>query len=297
MLIVGAEVQPLTKENQKLLGWLLAAFWIGTLLVCGEIWLKYIKGTSISQSRYVYSGKNGISSSILFALLISAYHYRTGIRAKPLWLSIVIGAASIFMAYVLLALKCRAVIFSIPFLIIIEIANTRNPAKYRQALAAASFGIGALILIFPTTRDLLINGILLSNGKGNLDSISSGRITLISEAINVFKLSPVFGIGSYYVDCAPIELLVEYGAIGLILALPSYLLIPYILYKRRGSTKTEWNLLLLLCVIFLINSIFEAFTPYGPGLRTFMLWLLAGQVYSDMSGKTLKDFPITRLRI
>lgn len=295
MFCVGAEVVSLKGKDSSLRRNGFASFWIGTLFVCAEIWFRYLRGVSITQGGYAYSGKNAISSSILFSLIISVYYFRDAQNKKPVWLCFLVGLASLFMAYVLLALKCRAVIVAIPFVVACEAINPRNEKKYRWGLLAASLAAVCLVLIVPTTRNILINGILLSNGKGSLDSISSGRITLIIEAWNVFKLSPIFGIGPYYVDCAPMELLTEYGVLGFILCLPSYFLILYVLIKGRWSKKVEWNYLLLLFVVFLLNSLFEAYTPYGPGLRTFVLWMLAGEIAAD--SKNMVFIPMTRLTI
>ena len=116
----------------------------------------------------------------------------------------------------------------------------------------------------------------------SLDRYSADRLPMIREGLLLFKDSKLFGIGntsiipqSFYVECFPIDVLVQLGFVGFILYFIFYLILFILLFKNKYHGS---NLLLAkACFIAsLIISLFSANAPMGPGTAFSFMWFLIG---------------------
>ena len=96
--------------------------------------------------------------------------------------------------------------------------------------------------------------------------------------------SSLIGTGKYYVDSLYINVLTENGVIGA--------LIIYIIWGLRISrnfvVNRQYNavpyvrkdMIMCLTIFFFIESVLEGYPPFGPGVSSFMFWLLCSLDYS-----------------
>jgi hypothetical protein len=132
------------------------------------------------------------------------------------------------------------------------------------------------ILLSPTAYNIIVNGIIFgSRDIHDLDDLSSGRVGLVSEAMNSITEHPWIGIGNYYLDCMPIAMVLQFGIVG---ATMVFIYIGRIWYEIH---KLDKGIDLHLCtyLIFIpmiLNSLFEAQPPFGPGMKCFLLWMMLG---------------------
>ena len=85
----------------------------------------------------------------------------------------------------------------------------------------------------------------------------------------------MFGIGGGYVDSFPFEILINYGIIGFItMAIFIVKLSRMVLrFNKNNRICLTAN---ILWVVFLLNSLFEAYPPFGPGIKCSLLWMTIG---------------------
>ena len=250
-------------------------FFFANIFMAVDLFVEYFIGFDFSEITYVYAEKNGIAPLFVIAALVPFLYPP---RNKIYFGIEIIG--SIFLLVMIAMLKCRAVLVVIP---ILAIFLSFNP-KYKPFVPYVVLGITAfsLIVVFlvPQLRTLIIENILFANrSSGSIDDIASGRITYVTTGLKLFALSPVTGIGSYYIDLAPAEILVSYGVVGFLLTIPSFSapIVTYCFAKKKLGNESRMFFVSML-IIFYSNSLFEAYSPYGPGVRAFMLWFFAGFV-------------------
>lgn len=127
----------------------------------------------------------------------------------------------------------------------------------------------------PITRNFIDQAFFLNKYKGaDLDTFSSGRLHLWENALRTFIKHPIFGTGKYYVDCSYILVLAETGLIGFLLIEPIWLKRIIVNLKYKGEPRTRL-LLTGLTIFYIIESALEGYPPFGPGVSSFMFWLLS----------------------
>jgi len=134
-----------------------------------------------------------------------------------------------------------------------------------------------LILTNEYIYDIVINNILLNNkNTEDLNDISSGRMEHLTYFLTHFKDSLLIGRGNDWVESFPLNTLLNYGILG---AIPLFILwlFPLKLLKKQNNDNIKLrNSLILIYVVYMTNSIFEALAPFGPGVKCYMLWLICG---------------------
>ena len=83
------------------------------------------------------------------------------------------------------------------------------------------------------------------------------------------------GTGKCYIDSFPIQILVKYGIVGLLFMSMFLYKITKIIFNFSRNNMLHLSSYLLLCV-FLLNSLFEAYPPFGPGIKCCILWIFVG---------------------
>ena len=246
-----------------------------TYVVCALIFAAYINITFfasyqawLASKQYLFASKNSAAQIWCTAILIIYYIILPVARRKYFWYT------STFYLLILCGLsQCRTAILGLACVLIFNILMySKHKVKWCLLLC---FGLCGMLLL-SETRQFISQVFLLDKYAGaDLNTMSSGRLGLYAKAIDVFCDSPFVGVGRYYVDCSYIYILAESGIIG-------FLLIEYVWVKRfftnikREKLSYAKPFMLTSFVIFyLVESMLEGQPPFGPGVSSFMFWMLS----------------------
>ena len=244
-------------------GVIVAIFVYRTILSNGFSWTSRV---------YAYNSKNSVSQIILTAILFLIYLHGRKNRLWNIGMEVLIGA----LIFELFMLKSRASLLGLA-IIFISVLISKEYKKSTKIIVILVLVVFGLILIFNTHfRYFFIDSIILAGRDStNLNSISSGRMDMLIEFPELFWKKPVIGYGRYYVECMPLDALIETGIIGGVLfniiALSPivYSIKSYICYRQPIDF-----LLIIIGICYYINGLFEQLAPFGPGVKCYILWLL-----------------------
>ena len=256
--------------NAKILKTISSVILLCCFLLGINLYMNYFIGYDISEREYVYGNKNSIGQIFLSSIFLSVLFFPKSKIFK--WLSI---AEILCLLILIFLLKARATILCFVFCFTV-LSLILKDRRLKIALAIIIAGAVTYLISNPNFFKLIINDIILnSSNPSNLDQISSGRVGFIGDALKLVNVHLMFGSGEYYVDCMPINILVEYGIVGLIIiSLYLYMMVRKIL---RFNLESKLNLCALIIFLsYMLNSLFEAYPPFGPGVKCFMLWMILG---------------------
>lgn len=248
---------------------------IGKLyLVCSlilAVWvqLKYFSSYEswLHAEMYVYHSKNSGGQIWISAILVSVclLEYKREIEK----ILIYIGCA--YLLFITAMSQCRTSLLGI-LVAVIAVSVFRSKYKVRWIVLIAFVVIAMWII--PVTRQFLEQALLLNKYEGaDLNTFSSGRLDFYEKAFQKILSSPIFGNGKAYVDCSYMSVLLESGVIG-------FALIEWIWGKKMvlcfqfEGEQNERLFLFLITVFYIIESLLEGYPPFGPGVSSFMFWLL-----------------------
>ena len=177
-------------------------------------------------------------------------------------------------------MQCRTSLLALFVAIIVLLCCSRN----KRILIAVVICAVALLILSPTVQTYVSHALFLDKYRGaDLNTFSSGRMDVWSDALVAAKESPLIGLGSYYVDCFYIN---TYANIGLFGSLFVFMLwgIRVAVNSFRGFNARHqltflnwlWVTAFSLTVFYLIESILEGNPPFGPGASSFLFWMLSG---------------------
>lgn len=269
ILILGSSFAPyINSRNRR---WIFGSFSLAAFFLALLTYILVLRGTDLSSPTYAYESKNSTGPILLCA---SVFLFFSSTSSKFLH-RILRWLGALFFIVMIAIMKCRAVLVAAPFVYLVVFLYTK-PTNV-QITIVFSIVMLAIILIFsiPSIRETIIDNILFNN-KTNLDSLSSGRISSIIKAFEMFR--PFLGSGDTYVDCFPVQLICSFGIFGSIMLLPFIGLRFYALYlaKKRENNRANFYLLLILTIFFMMNSLLEGHGAFGPGARSFVYWLVIG---------------------
>lgn len=240
---------------------LLFAFYINIIYFSSyQAWL--------ASNQYIFDSKNSAAQIWCSAILITYYVILPIAKKKYFWY---IAIAYLFMLCGLS--QCRTAMLG---LICVTMFNVLIYSKHKIKWMLLIFlGICGL-LFFPDTRQFVNQAFLLEKYAGaDMNTMSSGRLVSYTKAFENFCEAPFFGVGRYYVDCSYIYILAESGIIG-------FLLIEYIWAKRiilnlrnKYSSYAKTYMLNSFTIFYFIESLLEGQPPFGPGVTSFMFWMLS----------------------
>ena len=260
-------------------------------LVCGvflslDVYVNYLAGANIMSASYAYDEKNSLGQILLCIIFISILFFKPKDK-RILWAS---RLCMLFMLLVMILLKSRATFVSA--LYILYYATLR---KGNKKLKIAILTIGLLLCVFllanANAYDVIVNGIVFGGrNSSDLNSLTSNRVILFAIALKLIPQHPWVGAGEYYVDCLPLNLLTEYGIIGLTIVI-TFLF--YLFHSLNTKVKTPLRMAAyVLYMSCLINALFEAYPPFGPGVKCFILWMVYGFALAEatlQTGNNTKD--------
>lgn len=255
-----------------------------TYVVCALIFAAYINITFfasyqawLASKQYLFASKNSAAQIWCTAILIIYYVILPVAKKKYLWY-----ASGGYLLILCGLSQCRTAILGLACVVIYNILiNSKHKAKWIFLICFAICGL----LVFSETRQFISQVFLIDKYAGaDLNTMSSGRLGLYAKAIDKFFASPFIGVGRYYVDCSYIYILAENGIIG-------FLLIEFIWFKRivlnlkhKHYPYARPYMLTSFVIFYFIESLLEGQPPFGPGVSSFMFWMLSEIKVGDTIG-------------
>ena len=128
--------------------------------------------------------------------------------------------------------------------------------------------------------DMFVGNIMFAGrNASSLDSLTSGRVSIVSEFPTLIEGHWLTGIGSLYFECFPLSCILQFGIItGSIIIGIAYL--PIIKSLKFDRTNVYSSILVIVCIGYGINSIFEGLAPIGPGVKCYYMWLMYGILFA-----------------
>lgn len=258
------------------------------LLISVDIYFHYFQGHSFSNIAYVYGAKNSAASIFLSAVILNLSLYN---RKWALWRKVLLLASSGLLIYMCILMRSRAVLLATAVLPLVYIwfQETSLGHKIGRTLGVSTV-VGAFLLN-SAIYDFFINNLFLKVTSASrpssltLDYVSSNRFAYFEVFSKEILGHELTGVGFYYMDNFYLESLLNYGYIvGTAFILVALSPILYALWKRASSHRF-YMAFLALAFSYTINALFEGYAPFGPGAKSFILWLVFGCLLNTRIGK------------
>lgn len=236
------------------------------------IYTQFLSLVSISERIYAFQAKNSMGQILLNAMIIIITCFNT----KNNSVRSLIYLPMILIVIILFMLKSRATLLGLFFVIAYYIFKYNN-SKIR--IAAFIITLCIIVYVFTNQRayEIIVENILFaSRDASNINDLSSGRLGLFLIELKKISVSPILGSGNFYMDCFPLMMIVQYGFVGATIIFSFLFKISKIV---TSDFKPRINLNLAIYLLFwtsMINSMFEAQAPFGPGIKCFLVWLIFG---------------------
>jgi len=249
---------------------LMVGFFVSVFIV-----LNYELVGSLNTSLYAYKEKNSMSTILVAIIVLSGYLFKPN---ATIW-KLIKGLLMLIVSVVVLLLRSRATILGLFFAIYYYIlALTNKRIKYLSIFLLILAVV--LIVFIPSLNTVFWNQIMLAGrDQFDINDLSSNRVENIPALINLLSAHPFTGNGNMYFDCMPLIMLTQYGILGASIVFCFLLRIFVSLYKNRKCDSIHISAFVLYCV-FLINSLFEAQPPFGPGIKCYLLWVMVGFAFA-----------------
>ena len=265
------------------------------LLVAGSVIAYVVNSTAdlaagLETVKYAYDNKNSMGQILLCCLSIPFML----LTPKSKILNLLKYAMIAYLVVIMFLLKSRATLLSFFYMAGYYTLKAKDK-RVRYFVAIALVLVLLTLVLIPSFYELLVKQILLANrDASDMDSASSGRADLYPYFINGFFEHPLFGNGARYFDCMPLIIPYQYGFVG---ASIFFSFIVYILYKLTCRRKRSRLCLLayLLFVAYLINSLFEAQPPFGPGIKCAFMWMMVGFSLAEIRKKQSNSSKIKKI--
>ena len=244
---------------------------ISVTYVAYLVYTGFLSSVSLDTVEYAYASKNSIASIIGGTIVIAIFNYIPQNKiCKILYISIIV-----VLVIVEFMLKSRASIAGLLF-VVVYVAIVYKNKHIRYGVFIGAVIVVLFVLINDKAYQIVVENILLNGHETNdISGLSSGRDSMITDAWSHFVDNPILGYGSYYVDCFPVGIIVQYGIVGaFIFSIFLYGLCKPI-FKLDKLNKIHCTTFLLLMQL-LINALFEAQPPFGPGIKCSLLWMMVG---------------------
>lgn len=251
---------------------IIAVTFVSTVVAAIISYVNVLQFASVSQLSYVKLAKNSLGTILLCAIVLGFVGYR--LYDRMFRMVIIVGLA--ILAIIMFMLKSRASLLGL-FFVVGYIVLKRTKMKHRITAVAAIIAAIIAVLSIPEYYEVIVENILFANrDASDADSLSSGRLTFMSEVVVLIPDNLYFGVGVKYMDCFPLMQLVQFGFFGAAIVL-IYLIKVIQNVNFRFNRLEPMNLAtFLLFWSFMINSLFEAQAPFGPGVKCFILWMMFG---------------------
>lgn len=259
------------------------------MLICGillsfQIYFDYLRDADIMSNTYAYENKNSIAQILLCCATTILMFY----RPKDKRITIISYILVALMLIVMIMTKSRATLVSALYIVYYFTFKYLN-RKTRIIIIAISTLALAYITLNADIYKVIMEGIVMGGrDASDINSLSSNRILLFGIALKLIPQHPWIGSGDYYVDCMPLNILTEFGIIGLTVVVLFLLHLYRQLNKQRKNDKIRTTAYVLF-IAFLLNALFEAQPPFGPGMKCFILWMFVGFSFAKTNNIKLNE--------
>ena len=263
---------------------------IGKLyLICSVIFAIWVQQTYFSSYAfwlktkvYLFAQKNSAAQIWVSAVLISVLllDYRNKFE------KILIYIACAYLLFMTGISQCRTAILGV-VVALVSFSVSRVEKKGKWILLIAISMIVAWKI--PGSHRYIEQALFLNKYEGaDLNTFSAGRIDYYKMALQKIGSSPYFGVGKYYVDCSYLSILAESGILGFVLI--EWIWIKKVLqcFRFQGDNRNR-AFLFVITVFYLVESVLEGFPPFGPGVSSFMFWLISGILLNQSTKDKLMD--------
>lgn len=251
------------------------AYVCATTILSVVIYFDYFAGRQITGD-YLYGGKNSAASIVLCSLIFLFAMKKEVVpkQNKLLWLS-----AIVFHVIILFYMQSRAVLVSGIVVLLWYLLFIEKRWYVKLIIIIACTGVVMYVWNDPELYDLFVNKMLL-NEKDVMDinAVTSNRLDHFEAFKELFPPVIVMGQGGTYLESFPLAALLSFGVVGagvlfIYMLYPLVVGISLVCKKRRTMLGL---LIILVSVSLLINCLAEEQPPYGPGVKCFLMWFLAG---------------------
>lgn len=246
------------------------------VLICGtllalQVYFDYLRDFDITEKSYAYDAKNSVGQILLCCATVIFMFY----TPKDKRIKITSYLFAVVILIVMVETKSRATILSALY-IAYYFTFKYVSKKIRIIIITLSIGAIAFIMLNETAYKIVMESIIYAGrDSSDINSLSSGRLLYFAIALKLIPQHPWFGSGDYYVDCMPLNILTEFGIVGITIVLTFLTFVFWQLWKKRKMDKIH-TFTYVLFVSFLINSLLEAQPPFGPGMKCFIMWMYYG---------------------
>ena len=258
-------------------------------LICSVIFAIWVQRTYfpsysswLKTKIYLFTEKNSAAQIWVSAILVSIFllDYRNALEKVLIYLA---------CAYLLIMTgisQCRTAILGLAVSIaVVSVSRAKNKGKWIVLIAI----VVVVAWMIPATHRFIEQALFLNKYDGaDLNTFSSGRIVRYQIAFQKFLSSPFIGVGKYYVDCSYLLILAESGIVGLLLIEWIWLKKIIICFRYRGDYRSR-IFLFMITVFYMVESILEGYPPFGPGVSSFMFWLLSAVLVNGQRYPELRD--------
>lgn len=272
-----------SERTSAIWGVILAVYLVSAAAYAAWMMITYFPGLGswLDSPTYLFAQKNSAGqivgvSSILAILIASG-------RSRSVRLMLYAYAAATFAVVVFM--QCRSAMLGCAAAFSFLFVSRGHKRVFIVAVVCATL----IYFLSGEVHDLVDHALLLDKYQSmSIDSMSSGRVGLWSDALMLFSANPFFGVGDYYVDNMYINCLVNVGIFG---GLPFFALWIWRIARNNGLSRISTSedalgieqhipgWLPALTIFYLVESVLEGFPPFGPGSCAFMFWMMCG--FSD----------------
>lgn len=269
----------------------LLAYALTALVVAVDIHSAYLGSGTLEARTYAYTSKNSVSQIILSAviiLMVLKLNSKIGNVFRVLCVP--------YLVYVLFVLRSRASLVGFFLVVIILLFAKKTHPALRWCIGLSALAFIVLLVVSPGFSQTVFTNILFANrDPTDLDSLSSGRVTLFRQFPSLMEGNQLFGVGNLYYDCFFLAAILNNGIFGGV-AMILTALYPLVWSLRRCMTEREEEMILLLVVCaYTLNAVFECVAPFGPGVKCYLLWLLFGFISARRAADEEKSVPAAEI--
>lgn len=245
------------------------------------IFITYVGSLSVwlNANYYIYIQKNSAAQIIGCTMLLTAFL----INPEKKWINVIKYIALAVMFVFIVAMQCRTALVGLLTTAAVYYFLVLHGRK--KILATLALVVLVVLVINSDTLMQYVTKafVFTERQSRNLDGFVSGRITLFGEAWQIFREHPFVGTGHYRVDDFYLCLLSDVGLIGFVPIITLWIVRIYKNVSAFFVEKTAFtSCVLCLTVFYFMESLFEAYPPFGPGVCTFMFWVVCA--FLDIKG-------------
>ena len=252
---------------------LINSYIISALIVAIDIFRQYVIGADMYSRMFIYGSKNPVSQILITALVFLLVINRP---KSTLFRNLIKYLSALFLTVVLLSLKSRASIIGIPVMAAIILGLGKKQYKLKKVIIGVIVIFGILMLN-DSFYNIIINQVIgAGRDWSDLNDISSGRYYELQIFPHLLEGFELFGMGRYKIESYPLSVILQFG-----IPMGGLLIITAIWpawwgFKKLDKAEPVNIAFIIIAILYFINGVFEQLSPFGPGTKCYMLWLMFG---------------------